>query len=70
MACIREKKVHVYGMPDVSRKPVQIFLDIEGNEDGSQEMGGSLENVPRRGFAHPPARRLEETAPHLAAAPP
>jgi predicted RecB family nuclease len=32
---IREKKVHVYGTPDLPRKPVQVFLDTEGNEDGS-----------------------------------
>jgi predicted RecB family nuclease len=32
---IREKKVHIYGTPDLTRKPVQIFLDAEGNEDGS-----------------------------------
>src|SRR3954464_6435452 len=32
---IREKKVHVYGTPDLPRKPVQIFFDAEGNEDGS-----------------------------------
>ena len=32
---IREKKVHVYGTPDLPRKPVQVFLDAEGNEDGS-----------------------------------
>jgi predicted RecB family nuclease len=32
---IREKKVHVYGVPDLPRKPVQVFLDAEGNEDGS-----------------------------------
>src|SRR5262245_26057879 len=31
---IREKKVHVYGTPDLPRKPVQFFLDAEGNEDG------------------------------------
>src|SRR3954469_3228614 len=31
---IREKKVHVYGTPDLPRKPVQVFLDAEGNEDG------------------------------------
>src|SRR3954451_17805479 len=31
---IRERKVHVYGIPDVPRKPVQVFLDAEGNEDG------------------------------------
>jgi hypothetical protein len=32
---IRERKVHVYGSPDVPRKPMQVFLDAEGNEDGS-----------------------------------
>jgi predicted RecB family nuclease len=32
---IREKKIHVYGTPDLPRNPVQIFLDAEGNEDGS-----------------------------------
>jgi hypothetical protein len=32
---IREKKVHVYGTPDLPRKPVQVFLDAEGNEDSS-----------------------------------
>jgi len=32
---IREKKVHVYGTPDTPNKPVQIFLDVEGNEGGS-----------------------------------
>jgi predicted RecB family nuclease len=32
---IREKKVHVYGTPDLPHKPVQVFLDAEGNEDGS-----------------------------------
>jgi predicted RecB family nuclease len=32
---IREKKVHVYGTPELPRKPVQVFLDAEGNEDGS-----------------------------------
>jgi predicted RecB family nuclease len=31
----REKKVHVYGTPELARKPVQVFLDAEGNEDGS-----------------------------------
>ena len=31
---IREKKVHVYGTPDLPRKPVQVFLDAEGIEDG------------------------------------
>jgi predicted RecB family nuclease len=32
---IRDRKVHVYGTPDLPRKPVQVFLDAEGNEDGS-----------------------------------
>src|SRR5262249_15406068 len=32
---IREKKVYVYGTPDLARKPLEIFLDAEGNEDGS-----------------------------------
>ena len=31
---IREKKVHVYGTPDLPRKPVQVFFDAEGIEDG------------------------------------
>src|SRR5262249_45244848 len=31
---VREKKVHVYGTPDLPSKPVQIFLDAEGSEDG------------------------------------
>ncbi len=31
---IREKKVHVYGTPDIPRKPVQVFVDAEGSEDG------------------------------------
>src|SRR5262249_3925364 len=31
---IREKKVHVYGTPELPRKPVQVFLDAEGSEDG------------------------------------
>src|SRR5262249_62187377 len=31
---LREKKVHVYGTPDIPRKPVQVFLDAEGSEDG------------------------------------
>src|SRR5262249_32765572 len=31
---IREKKVYVYGTPDIPRKPVQVFLDAEGSEDG------------------------------------
>jgi hypothetical protein len=31
---LREKKVHVYGTPDISRKPIQVFLDAEGSEDG------------------------------------
>src|SRR3954464_946390 len=32
---IREKKVHVFGAPDLPRKPVQVILDAEGNEDAS-----------------------------------
>jgi predicted RecB family nuclease len=32
---IREKKVHVYGTPDLPRKPIQVFFDAEGSEDGS-----------------------------------
>ena len=28
---IREKKVHVYGTPDMPRKPVQVFFDAEGS---------------------------------------
>jgi predicted RecB family nuclease len=32
---IREKKVHVYGTPDLPCKPIQVFLDAEGNEDAS-----------------------------------
>jgi predicted RecB family nuclease len=32
---IREKKVHVYGTPELPHKPVQVFLDAEGNEGGS-----------------------------------
>ncbi len=32
---IREKKVHVYGTPNLPQKPVQVFLDAEGNEDAS-----------------------------------
>jgi predicted RecB family nuclease len=31
---IREKKVYVYGTPDFPRKPMQVFLDAEGSEDG------------------------------------
>ena len=31
---IREKKVHVYGTPDLPRKPVEVFFDAEGSEDG------------------------------------
>jgi predicted RecB family nuclease len=31
---IREKKVHVYGTPDLPRKPVQVFFDAEGVEGG------------------------------------
>ena len=32
---LREKKVHVCGTPDLPRKPVQIFLDAEGNGDAT-----------------------------------
>ncbi|WP_422923309.1 IS66 family transposase [Singulisphaera sp. PoT] len=32
---IREKRTHVYGVPDLPRKPVQVFFDAEGNTDGS-----------------------------------
>jgi predicted RecB family nuclease len=32
---IREKKIHVYGTPELPSKPVQVFFDAEGNEDGS-----------------------------------
>lgn len=32
---IREKKVHVYGTPDLPPGRVQVFLDAEGNENGS-----------------------------------
>jgi hypothetical protein len=32
---IREKKVHVFGTPELPRKPLQVFLDAEGNEDAS-----------------------------------
>ncbi len=32
---IREKKVHIFGTPDLPKKSVQIFLDAEGNEDAS-----------------------------------
>jgi predicted RecB family nuclease len=39
---IREKKVHVYGTSDVARKPVQIFLDAEGNEAGFVYLLGIL----------------------------
>lgn len=31
---IREKKVHVYGTPDIPHKPVQVFFDAEGIEAG------------------------------------
>jgi len=30
---IREKKVYVYGTPDIPHKPVQVFFDAEGVED-------------------------------------
>jgi predicted RecB family nuclease len=32
---IREKRIHVFGTPALSKKPVQVFLDAEGNEDAS-----------------------------------
>jgi hypothetical protein len=32
---LREKKIHVFGTPSIPRKPVQVFLDVEGNEDSS-----------------------------------
>jgi predicted RecB family nuclease len=32
---IREKKIHVYGTPNLPQKRVQIFFDAEGNEDSS-----------------------------------
>jgi predicted RecB family nuclease len=32
---IREKKVHVYGTPELPRKPLEVFLDAEGNEGGT-----------------------------------
>jgi hypothetical protein len=32
---IREKKIHVYGTPELARKAVQVFFDAEGNEDSS-----------------------------------
>jgi predicted RecB family nuclease len=31
---VREKKVHVYGTPEIPRKPVQVFFDAEGVEGG------------------------------------
>ena len=31
---VREKKVHVYGTPNLPRKSVQVFLDAEGVESG------------------------------------
>jgi predicted RecB family nuclease len=31
---IRERKVHVYGTPNLPRKPVQVFLDAEGIDGG------------------------------------
>ena len=34
---IREKKVHVYGTPDIPRKPVQVFFDAEGVEGAGFE---------------------------------
>ena len=32
---IREKKVHVYGTPDIPQKPVQVFFDAEGDRGRS-----------------------------------
>jgi hypothetical protein len=32
---IREKKVYVYGTPELPCRPVEVFLDAEGNEEGS-----------------------------------
>jgi predicted RecB family nuclease len=32
---IREKKLHVYGTPDLPRRQVQVFFDAEGSKDGS-----------------------------------
>jgi hypothetical protein len=32
---IREKKVHVYGTPDLPCKKIHVFLDAEGSEDSS-----------------------------------
>src|SRR5262249_44393576 len=34
---IREKKVHVYGTPELPCKPVQMFFDAEGVEGGRFE---------------------------------
>src|SRR5262249_11225223 len=31
---IREKKVYVFGKPELPCRPVQVFLDAEGSEDG------------------------------------
>src|SRR5262249_53529187 len=31
---IREKKVHVYGTPELPCKVVQVYFDAEGSEDG------------------------------------
>lgn len=31
---IREKKIHVNGTPDLHRKPVQVFFDAEGVDEG------------------------------------
>ncbi len=31
---IREKKVYVFGTPELPYRPVQVFLDAEGSEDG------------------------------------
>ncbi len=32
---LREKKIYVLGTPSIPRKAVQVFLDVEGNEDSS-----------------------------------
>jgi predicted RecB family nuclease len=31
---IREKKIHVVGVPDVPESPVRVYVDVEGNSDG------------------------------------
>ena len=43
---IREKKVHIYGIPELPRKPVQVFLDAEGSEDGGFAYRPSVLNHP------------------------